>query len=417
MFIVEQGGFIQIVQPDGSVNSEPFLDLSDNVSTGGERGLLGLAFHPNYEQNGQFFVYYTNTSGNSQLSRLTVSESNPNMADLSTELPMLTIEQPFDNHNGGCLAFGPDGYLYVSVGDGGGAGDTGNRAQNPANLYGSILRLDVDGEEPYSIPDDNPFKNSSSNKEEIWAYGLRNPWKFSFDSENGDLWIADVGQGNLEEINKAALTDAGVNYGWRCYEGSAPYNTDNCPDSNTLTFPVSSYSHNNDGLSKCSITGGYVYRGSEFSNLVGRYIFADYCSNEIGMLTADGSDEYEITYFGPFAGNLSSFGVDNSNALYVAGIENGTIYKVVDSNALKTESTPKNEFVLYPNPAHDRLFITQNQQSRTTLRIYDVLGKLVAKQNIHNIENEVDISSLKRGVYLVQMGDNNTQETHKLIIN
>ena len=417
LFVVEQSGFIQIVQPDGSINSDPFLDLLNKVSNGGERGLLGLAFHPDYQQNGQFFVYYTNTSGDSQLSRFNVSESNSNIANPSSELSMLTIEQPFDNHNGGCLAFGPDGYLYVSVGDGGGAGDTGNRAQNPTNLFGSILRLDVDGEEPYTIPDDNPFKNSTSNKEEIWAYGLRNPWKFSFDSENGELWIADVGQGNLEEINKVSPNDAGLNYGWRCYEGSAPYNTKNCPDSNTLTFPVTAYSHSNDGLSKCSITGGYVYRGSEFPNMVGKYIFADYCSNEIGMLTADGSDDYEITYFGPFAGNLSSFGEDNSNSIYVAGVENGIIYKVLDSNALHTEKSSKNEFVLYPNPAHDSLFITQSQRTATTLTIYDVLGKLVAKKEIKNIENEVDISSLKRGVYLMQMGGNDKQETHKLIIN
>src|SRR5690606_3508882 len=226
--------------------------------------------------------------GNTVISRFSRSATDPDLGDSTSELQLLTYTQPFQNHNGGGMAFGPNGYLYISSGDGGSGGDPGDRAQSLTTLLGKILRIDVDNTSNgnnYAIPSDNPFVGSPTAMPEIWAYGLRNPWKFSFDRSTGDLWIADVGQNEFEEINMVVSTAAGKNYGWRCYEGNAEYNqSGNCPPDNTLTFPIAEYSHNNDGLSKCSITGGFRYRGMAQPNLVGLYFFADYCSNEIGIL-------------------------------------------------------------------------------------------------------------------------------------
>src|SRR5690554_2313016 len=226
LFIVQQGGAIKVVNSDGSVNAENFLNLSSLISTGSERGLLGLAFHPNYESNGYFFVNYTNTSGNTVIARYSVSNSNPNVADPSSGVILLTINQPFSNHNGGCIKFGPDGYLWISMGDGGSGGDPNNNGQNKSSLLGKMLRIDVDGE-TYTSPSDNPFVGTDG-ADEIWAYGLRNAWKFSFDRETGDVWIADVGQNAIEEINHESSTEPGLNYGWRCYEGNNTYNTSGC---------------------------------------------------------------------------------------------------------------------------------------------------------------------------------------------
>ena len=221
LFIVEKSGKIKILNSDGSVNSTPFLDIEDRVSiSGNERGLLGLAFHPNYPENPYFFVNYTNNSGNTTISKFSVS-SNENIAN-TNETILLTINQPYANHNGGCINFGPDGNLYIGMGDGGSGGDPQNYSQNTNSLLGKMLRINVNSG-VYSIPDDNPFGS------EIWSTGLRNPWKFSFDSENGNLWIADVGQNEFEEINLVIDNPSNINYGWRCYEGNEPYNTSGCP--------------------------------------------------------------------------------------------------------------------------------------------------------------------------------------------
>lgn len=400
LFIVEQGGKIKILQPDGTIESTPFLDLSSAISTGGERGLLGLAFSPDYSNDGYFYVYYTNSGGDSQLSRFSVNTSDANQADASSETQLLNISQPFSNHNGGYIAFGSDGMLYVGTGDGGSGGDPNDNAQNLNVLLGKMLRLDVNSPAPY-IPTDNPYASHTNAQDEIWARGLRNPWKFSFDSESGELWIGDVGQGEFEEINKTSNT-GGLNFGWRCYEGNSVYDSSgNCPDDSELTFPLAEYSHNNDGLSKCSITGGYVYRGSEYPNLQGKYIFADYCSDEIGMVDATGT----ITYFGPFEGNnFSSFGIDNNQNLYVCGIQSGKIFKITDAN-LSVSMVRDKSIVLYPNPS-DSLLHIQGKEPITKVFVYTLEGKKVGHQLYKGAQNKVTFKNFNRfaaGLYFIKV--------------
>lgn len=258
LFIVEQSGVIKVLNSNGTTNATPFLNITSLVSCCGERGLLGLAFHPNYATNGFFYVNYTNTAGNTVIARYSVS-SNPDVAN-TTGTILMTINQPFSNHNGGTIKFGPDGYLYIGMGDGGSGGDPGNRAQNINELLGKMLRIDVNSGSPYGIPPTNPYAGATPGADEIWAIGLRNPWKFSFNRLNGDLWIADVGQDQIEEINKVSSTAAGLNYGWRCYEGNAAYNTTGCAAMSTMTFPVAQYTHASTG--GCSITGGYVLQAA-----------------------------------------------------------------------------------------------------------------------------------------------------------
>jgi len=346
LFIIEQDGIIQILKTNGSTNATPFLNIDNIVidlnNGGDERGLLGLAFHPNYSNNGYFYVNYVDNNGDTVVSRFSVSNADTNIADVNSELILLNITQPFSNHNGGDMVFGADGYLYISSGDGGSGGDPGNRSQNLNVLLGKILRIDVDNTSNgnnYAIPQGNPFFNdgNAATLDEIWAYGLRNPWKFSFDRQTGDLWITDVGQGLFEEINMASPTDAGLNYGWRCYEGNSEFDTSSgCPDINTLTFPVGEYSHSNDGIFKCSITGGYRYRGAAYPNFNGLYFFADYCSNEIGFLKQNGAN-WDMSFSEVFAGNnWVSFGEDINGELYIAGINSGTIYKIIDTDSATT---------------------------------------------------------------------------------
>jgi glucose/arabinose dehydrogenase len=276
LFVVQQNGIIKIIQPNGTINSADFMNISSKVLYGGERGLLGLAFHPQYSTNGYFFVYYNNTAGNIIVARYSVSSANPDVADPASEKILLNIPKPFDNHNGGSIHFGPDGNLWIVTGDGGSGGDPNNNAQNINSLLGKMLRIDVNATGPYNIPPGNPFAgNLVTGADEIWSYGLRNAWKFSFDTNTGNVIIADVGQGAIEEINRMPATQAGINYGWRCYEGNNAYNTAGCAPMSTMTFPVAVYDHSGG---KCSITGGYIYRGSQYPALQGKYFFADYCS-------------------------------------------------------------------------------------------------------------------------------------------
>ncbi|MDP5027802.1 MAG: PQQ-dependent sugar dehydrogenase, partial [Flavobacterium sp.] len=275
LFVVEQSGKIKIINANGTVNTTPFLNLTSLISTGGERGLLGLAFHPNYATNGYFFVNYTNTSGNTVIARYSVSSGNSNIAN-TTGTILMTITQPYSNHNGGSIKFGPDGYLYIGMGDGGSGGDPGNRAQNINENLGKMLRIDVNSTIApyYTNPATNPYVGVAGN-DEIWAIGLRNPWKFSFNRLNGDLWIADVGQGSVEEIDKVVnpLT-AGLNFGWRCYEGNSTYNSTGCAPASTMTFPFTQYARSGGA---CSVTGGYFYTGSMYPNFQNKYFFTDYC--------------------------------------------------------------------------------------------------------------------------------------------
>ncbi len=337
LFVVEQGGYIRIVQSNGTVLGTPFLDINTQVSTGGEQGLLGLAFHPNYASNGFFYVNYTDTSGDTHVARFQVS-GNPDIANAASELTILTVAQPFSNHNGGDLAFGPDGYLYIAMGDGGAANDPGDRSQNPAEMLGKMLRIDVDSGSPYAIPPSNPFVGPDGILDEIWAIGLRNPWRFSFDRSTGDLFIGDVGQGSFEEVDfQPASSTGGENYGWRCYEGNSAFNLTGCGPIGDYTFPIHDYSHA-DG---CSISGGFIYRGAQFPALDGHYFFADYCSGHLWSLSPDGIGGWDLNDFGTQGINFSAFGEDSAGELYAADISGGDIYRIQASTPAPTCGPPQ----------------------------------------------------------------------------
>lgn len=341
MFYINKDGVIGIIQPDGSLNSAPFLDiqsLTDNSGINSEQGLLGLAFHPNYENNGYFFVNYTRLNGDTRIARYTVS-ADPNIADASSALEILTIDQPFGNHNGGCLKFGPDGYLYIGTGDGGSGEDPLNNGQSMDELLGKMLRLDVDAGTPYSIPANNPYANASSDTlPEIWAAGLRNPWRYSFDRNTGDLWIGDVGQYVWEEVDfQAADSPGGENYGWRCYEGNHAGFGGGCPPMSEFDGPVTEYNHNSG---RCSITGGFVYRGQEYPALNGKYLFTDYCNGQFWSLELNDADEWvQFDVLGAQGFGWASFGEDVNGTLYVINQSQGKVYKITDASCASTEAT------------------------------------------------------------------------------
>ncbi len=413
LFVVEKGGRIQIIQENGTVNQTPFLDISSLVSTSGEQGLLGLAFHPDYGNNGYFYVNYTNTNGDTQISRFKVASGNPDLADPSSELPILGFSQPAANHNGGHLAFGPDGFLYIASGDGGGSGDPNNRAQDLEFLLGKILRIDVDnpsGGNNYGIPPDNPFLGNPNARNEIWAYGLRNPWRFSFDFTDNNLWIADVGQGSREEINRTNVTEGGLNYGWRCYEGTQPFNTQNCPPPGELTFPLAEYSHANGN---CSITGGYVYRGTKYADIPGLYFFADYCSGLIG--TVDGSGT--LSEYGNFSGNWVSFGEDLQKELYIIDL-NGSIYKIKGGELTGTEKfTSENLLSIFPNPAVESVFFNLKNGAIKSIEIFDIQGRRVyAEEAILKNEKIVSLTNLNAGMYFCSVVNSMDQKMVKKLI-
>lgn len=411
LFVVQKGGSIKILNPDGTVNPTNFLTLpSGTVSNGSEQGLLGLAFHPNYATNGYFFLNYTNTAGNTVIARYSVT-ANPNLADATSGTILLTINQPYANHNGGTIRFGADGYLYIGMGDGGSAGDPGNRAQNISENLGKMLRIDVDGPAPYGIPPTNPYVGVAGN-DEIWAIGLRNPWKFSFDMLNNDLWIADVGQDAYEEVNyNPAPVAPGLNFGWKCYEANNVY-TNGCAVSGTnYTFPVAQYSHS----SGCSITGGYVYRGSTYPNFYGKYFMADYCFNKIGMISVGSST---ITWSNAFSGNFTTFGQDLNGEIYVAGINNGIVYKLIDTSQLANNAFDAQNFQLYPNPAKTEVFIKSDQiKYPAQAQIFDLTGKLLLDQSISETTQSVNTSTLSGGIYLMKIqGKDQKQWQSKLAI-
>lgn len=407
LFVTEQDGHIKVIRPDGTVEETDFLDVSSLVSFSGEKGLLGLAFHPDYVNNGYFYINYVNTAGSTVIARYSRGGS-ANLADPASALIMLTVEQPFDNHKGGCLRFGPDGYLYAGMGDGGSGGDPGNRAQNINLLLGKMLRLDVNAAAPY-IPAGNPFVGTDG-ADEIWAYGLRNPWKFSFSKTNNDLWIADVGQGQAEEINKALPATANINYGWKCYEGTLEFDLSQCTDPINYTPPVTQYLH--EGSSRCSITGGYVYTGEAYPNMAGKYFFADYCTGEIGYVDASNT----LTWLGDFGGSFTTFGEDKEGELYIAD-GGGTVYKITDTSVAGLDDFTTTMFTLYPNPAANELFIGIKDASAGRASIYDVRGQLVLEQAIAGTESKIDTSNLQSGVYIVSLESQGAKTNRKLVIN
>lgn len=322
LFVLGQDGLIRIVNTDGTVVDQPFLDLTDTVLPGAETGLLGLAFSPHYDKDGFFYIDYVDKSLTTVIARYHVT-SDPNKADKTSAQVVLTQKQPYPNHKGGALVFGADGYLYIAFGDGGSGGDPENRAQNLQTWLGKILRLDV-ATLPYKIPADNPFATQAGAKPEIWDYGLRNPWRISFDHKTQQLYIADVGQGDIEEINVEAAKKGGNNYGWRCFEGTKDFKLDGCKARDQYVFPVLDYDHS-DG--RCSITGGYVYRGDKYPGLDGKYFYGDYCGGQLYQL-ANQDNKWNATLIGKTPYKISTFGEDNAGELYVADYQTGSIYRL-----------------------------------------------------------------------------------------
>lgn len=346
LFIVQQGGIIRILNlVNRQLLPTPFLNIASQIVSGGEQGLLGLTFHPDYATNGFFYVSFTNTGGNSVIRRYTVSATNPNVADTTTAFPILLQSQPAGNHNGGMIDFGPDGYLYFGLGDGGGANDTFNTSQNPGTRLAKMLRIDVDGPDAFpanandnfAIPPTNPFVGPGNPLDEIWATGLRNPWRWSFDRLTGDLWIGDVGQGAWEEIDfQPASSVGGENYGWRCMEGNSCTGLGACTCfSAALTDPVHVYSH----ALGCSVTGGNIYRGMAIPDLDGSYFFGDFCSARIWSFRYNGVSvsafEERTVELDPAGivtiGSISGFGEDAMGEVYICDL-NGQVFKIVPAN-------------------------------------------------------------------------------------
>lgn len=331
LFVVEQDGLIKIVDSLGAVLPTPFLNIDPRVnSTGNEQGLLGMAFHPNYAENGYFFVYYTqNGGGNTRVSRFSVMPDDPNKADPNSELTILEQTQPYSNHNGGCVKFGPDGYLYIGLGDGGSGGDPQGNGQKKTTFLGKILRIDVNNssvDAPYVVPSDNPFVNDAAYLPEIWALGVRNPWRYSFDRLTGDMWIGDVGQSDREEVDFAPAGVGGRNYGWRCYEGNLPYNTSGCQPASNYISPVFEYDNSSLG---CSMTGGFIYRGSKYPDLYGVYLNSDYCSGRWWGTRQQDNGTFTTTLLANLSDyEYSAFGEDRNGELYVCLVTSGKIQKI-----------------------------------------------------------------------------------------
>jgi hypothetical protein len=326
LFITEQVGTIRIYDALG-LRTTPFLDIRSIVLASGERGLLSVAFHPHYRDNGLFFVYYTNKNGDNSVARYKVSSSDPDRADATSGTILLTIPHPdFANHNGGQLQFGPDGFLYIGTGDGGSGGDPNNHAQDLSQLLGKLLRIDIDHGSPYAIPPSNPFVSRTGARGEIWAYGLRNPWRYTFDRTTGDMWIGDVGQGAFEEVDlQPATSIGGENYGWRRMEGFHCFNpSTNCTDP-SFTMPIIEYSH---GGGACSITGGYRYRGTQVPALNAAYLYGDYCTGTIWTASQSNGNWFPKVLFQTTI-SISSFGEDVSGELYVMDVARGIVYKMI----------------------------------------------------------------------------------------
>jgi len=409
IFIVEQNGIIKVFPNTAAATSaKTFLNITDRVASGGEMGLLGLAFHPDYENNGYFYVNYTaNNPRRTIISRFQVT-SNPDSADKNSEFETLVYNQPYSNHNGGWIGFGPmDGYLYIAAGDGGSGGDPENYAQRINTLLGKILRIDVDGGTPYAIPSTNPFFDSSGTvKKEIFAWGLRNPWRCSHDPITGWLWAGDVGQNNWEEVD---VIENGKNYGWRCYEGTHVYNSSGCnlPDSLYID-PIWEYSHS-EGF---SITGGYVYRGPGVPSLQGKYIYGDYGTRKLWALTYDGINPASNEFILTVPGSISSFGVDEAQELYITSF-NGTIYRFTPKITSADDEINPTGYRLeqnFPNPFNPATTIKFNipEESNIQIKIYNSLGKEIdtIAEGITGpgaYSREWNAEQFSSGIYFVKM--------------
>lgn len=475
LFIVEQTGRIRMVL-NGSLLTHSFLNISSKITSGGERGLLGLAFDPDFETNRTFYVNYTNLSGNTVIAAY---QSLPDslIADPDSETILLTINQPYSNHNGGDITFGPDGYLYIGMGDGGSAEDPQNNSQNPQSLLGKMLRIEVTAD-GYTIPPTNPFAFDDFTSDEIWALGLRNPWRFSFDPLTGDLWMADVGQYDYEEIDfQPAASSGGENYGWRCYEGFEPFNPIGCSVSNAYDPPIFAYNHSGGN---CSVTGGFVCRTSDSDLLSGVYLFADYCSGQLKGLRIEAPlNPIEL---GSFGFGISSFGQNPEGDVFMVRL-NGKIDKIVDPchsiipqlslennllvvdeglnyywflNDEELNASNSNEIVpeqngvyyclveneyncliksnevnvinvglnasetlldvkLFPNPFEDKLYIETGGHIICRISIYSMTGVLL--QEIDHLNRDfIDVSGLPQGMYLIELEDKKARRTFQKTI-
>ncbi len=396
VFIAQKNGRIRLVDSEGVIINNFFLDITSLVSNIGEKGLLGLAFSPDYQESGEFYIHYNNLDGDSVIARYTVSE-DPNQANQEGTI-LMTIENSAQNHKGGTIRFGPDGYLWISIGD----DADWNNGQNINTLKGKILRIDVSGE-TYTIPPDNPFVGIEG-EDEIWAYGLRNPWKFSFDYETGNIWIGDVGSNLFEEINRSDSTEAGLNYGWNCYEGDYEFPDSNCDGTEEITFPIAFYEYETGGN---SIVGGYVYRGTEYPALIGKYLFADYGSGEIGLL----DEELNMIFTPTDLSAIISVGEDFHGNLYVASFNR--VYKIVDES-MGIKDNNQLEISIYPNPTSDFININANK-AIDEVSIYSAEGKLL--QTLSGNITQIDISHYPKGVYLLGIQSGKITKTQKWIKN
>ena len=432
LFVVQQTGLIRVFPNDSTTPSaRVFLDVSGRLSSSaGEEGLLGLAFHPQFASNGYFYVNYTAPNPlRTVVSRFTVSSTNPDSADPSSGLTLLEFSQPYTNHNGGSMAFGPDGYLYIGTGDGGSGGDPQNNAQRLNTLLGKMLRIDVNttaSGKQYGIPPDNPFAGNPNDLPEIWAYGLRNPWRFSFDLTTGALWAGDVGQNAHEEID---ILEKGKNYGWNVMEGRYCYNPPSGCDSTGLTMPVKDYGRDQGN----SITGGYVYRGVNRPELTGSYIYADFVSRRIWKLRYESGTitEDALLVQAPFL--VSSFGVDQNQELYVCLYDYSLTTGIYRFNRSSSVDVPRTqaggmpaEFLLhqnFPNPFNPTTVVSYQLPvaSEVRLTVHDVLGREVAvlvneKRGAGRHEVKFDASRLGSGVYLYRLSAGDLVQTRKMVL-
>lgn len=432
VFVVEKNGIIKVLPNDSTTSDvRVFLNVTNKIITGSERGLLGLAFHPNYASNGYFFVNYTRSGdGATVVSRFTRSSTDPNKADSLSEFIFLTITQPFSNHNGGIVFFGLDGYLHIGMGDGGSGGDPGNRAQNLNELLGKVLRINVDsasGGNNYSIPPTNPFA-AGGGRPEIFTIGMRNPWRISVDPVTGIIWCGDVGQDAWEEVD---ILEVGKNYGWRCYEGNHAFNTSGCGPITDYTFPVKEYANAGSDI---SITGGFVYRGQRRPELTGRYIYADYGSRKTYKLKIESGVVTEDSLIMTGPSSIYSFGIDQQNELYVC-CANNIVYRFNRSDLVgvgnNTAQIPSG-FSLeqnYPNPFNPSTSIKYSvpEISKVKLSIYDVSGKEVNTiVNTVQLPGEYSIlwrgkdargNNVSSGVYFYNLtAGNNFTETKRMLL-
>jgi glucose/arabinose dehydrogenase len=426
VFVVERPGMIHMLKLDGQKINAPFLNIQDLVlDTFLEQGLLSLAFDPGYATNGYFYVSYNDTTGDMRVSRFQVNMHNRNKAKKNTEKLIISWDKPFPNHNGGQLKFGPDGYLYISTGDGGSAGDPFNNAQNMSKLQGKILRIDVHSGDPYAVPATNPFVNTAGALPEIWDLGLRNPWRMSFDRLTGDLWIGDAGQDMWEEVNYEPAGQGGKNYGWRCYEGMHPYTECN-PTVLPLTMPVHEYPHSTDTTLPCSgaVVNGYVYRGTQSAWMYGKEFHADFCTGQVHALWNEGGAwQHAVVYYGEPM-EYSAFGEDQAGELYLLDMMGGEIYKIEGPEGARfaANDVAANNFALYPNPNTGRFAATwlSDGDGDSELIVTNLVGQIVYSETVETTKgmntHNVEVSRLNNGTYLFTLRNAGSTVTTKLVL-